>query len=494
VNRLGTLRPVAPAIATGLSLIALLFAAEGSAAIEVWRNSTAYGHCFLVLPIALWLLWERRGLAAAWQPRLTFWPVIPAVVLAVAWAAADLLGVMEGRQLAAIGFVELLLMALLGWRLWWGLSPGLLYLFFLVPFGAFLTPALQRFTAGFIAGGLEFLRIPYEADSFRITIPEGVFYVAEACAGLRFLIASVAFGVLYAVTLFRSPGRRIAFIAVSCAVPVLANGVRGLGIVLLGHSLGSAEAGAADHLIYGWVFFSLVILLLALAGLPFRQDAMPAAAQVEQRRVPAATPGRAWMVAVCVVLAVCLGPLAVRGLGQGRAGAAPVELALVTPVGCTAGVWHATGDAGVQDFACQGGMVRIIASAVAEGANPARVLDAGRGPALAQLGGDVDQGVLQLPGADPPAWVLLTDRDSGRVAAYVVSIDGVPSLGGLRDRLCLARAMFERSHAPSIAVVASAPGAGLLQAFLSAQKGLGSPFSAPARRTGGFADARPPLP
>jgi hypothetical protein len=53
---------------------------------------------------------------------------------------------------------------------------------------------------------------------------------------------------------------------------VLANGIRALGIVLLGHHLGSAEAAAADHLIYGWVFFSVIILLLVLAGLPFRED------------------------------------------------------------------------------------------------------------------------------------------------------------------------------------------------------------------------------
>jgi exosortase A len=482
-------------MAAGLVLIGLLFAAEGSAAVEVWRHSTAYGHCFLVLPIAFWLLWERRALLAAWQPRLTLWPVIPAILLAAAWCGADLLGVMEGRQLAAIGFIELLLLALLGWRLWWGLSPGLLYLFFLVPFGAFLTPALQRFTAGFIVHGLDFLRIPYEADSFRITIPEGVFYVAEACAGLRFLIASVAFGVLYAVTMFRSPERRIAFIAIACVVPVLANGVRGLGIVLLGHGLGSAEAGAADHIIYGWVFFSMVILLLAFAGLPFREDAAPPAPLLQDTPGPAARPVRAWVVAASIVLVACVGPLAMLGIGQGRdAGGAPARPALVTPVGCSAGAWQVTGDTGAQDFACQGGVVRIIASSVPAGANPARVLDAGRGPAMAQLGGDVDLGRLDLPGADPAAWVLLTDRDSGRVAAYFVSIDGRPALGGLRDRLRLVRAMFERSPMPSIAVVASAPNAEVLEAFLSAQTRLGSAFSSSARRTGGFAGGRPPRP
>ena len=257
--------------AAGIAVLCLVFRPEIGAATSVWASSTAYGHCWLVLPIVAWLLWERWAVVESVSARPSVRAALLAIPLAAAWVASRWLGIMEGRQLAAVGFVLVLLLAVLGWRLWWALSAAFLYLVFLVPFGAFITPALQSFTAGFIAVGLRALDIPFEADSFRITIPEGVFYVAEACAGLRFLIASIAFGVLYAVTMFRSPGRRAGFIAISCVVPVVANGVRALGVVVLGHLLGSAQAGAADHLVYGWVFFSMVIVLLALAGLPFRQ-------------------------------------------------------------------------------------------------------------------------------------------------------------------------------------------------------------------------------
>ena len=283
-------RPAWLAAAGGLALLCLAFRQEIGAAITVWDSSTAYGHCWLVLPIVGWLLWERRAILATGAARPTVWPAVAALPLAVMWVAADWLGIMEGRQLALVGFAELLLIACLGWRLWWALSAAFLYLAFLVPFGAFLTPALQRFTTGFILGGLRLLDIPFHADAFQIAIPEGAFYVAEACAGLRFLIASVAFGVLYAVTIFRSPWRRAAFIAVACVVPIVANGFRGLGIVLLGHALGSAQAGAADHLIYGWVFFSFVIVLLALSGLPFRQDMRPPAPPAARRCRPGHAP------------------------------------------------------------------------------------------------------------------------------------------------------------------------------------------------------------
>jgi hypothetical protein len=63
--------------------------------------------------------------------------------------------------------------------------------------------------------------------------------------------------------------------AVSIVVPIIANGLRVLGIVVYGYILGNAQAAVADHLIYGWVFFSFVSLILILLGLPFRQ-AVPA--------------------------------------------------------------------------------------------------------------------------------------------------------------------------------------------------------------------------
>ena len=192
--------------------------------------------------------------------------------LAAAWLVAERLGIMEGRQLAAVSFVEVLFLAVLGRRLWWAMAGPLLYLYFLVPFGEFLTPRLQDITTFFIRHGLEILGVPAYIDGYIIEIPQGTFFVAEACAGLRFLIASIAFGCLYALLMYRSPVRRGVFILVSIIVPIIANGFRGLGIVYLGYILGSAQAAAADHILYGWIFFSLVILLLIALGLPFRED------------------------------------------------------------------------------------------------------------------------------------------------------------------------------------------------------------------------------
>ena len=105
---LSGLRDARLGLAIGLVSLGLLFHTEIAAAVKTWIESTAYNHCFLVIPIVAFLIWDRRaslrGLTAA--------PVPLAAILAlppgVAWLTAERLGIMEGRQLAAMSIVEVL--------------------------------------------------------------------------------------------------------------------------------------------------------------------------------------------------------------------------------------------------------------------------------------------------------------------------------------------------------------------------------------------------
>src|SRR5580700_8456025 len=123
---------VGTALALGLCLLGLLFRPEIETAIYVWINSDAYNHCFLVLPVAAYLAWDRRDMAAS--PRPAPWIALLAIPAAAAWFAADRLGVMEGRQLVAMTLLEIMVAAIFGLRTWLAFATPLLYLFFLVPF------------------------------------------------------------------------------------------------------------------------------------------------------------------------------------------------------------------------------------------------------------------------------------------------------------------------------------------------------------------------
>lgn len=483
--RWGGLRAAVPALLLGLALLGLLFRAEAAAAVAVWDSSTAYNHCILVLPIAAWLAFERR----ARLPGLPIRPLPAAALLAlplgVFWLLSERLGIMEGRQFAALGCAELLVLTVLGWQLVRALAAPLAYLVFLVPFGAFLTGPLQGFTAGFVVWGLGLLGIPNYSDGYTIEIPEGVFFVAEACAGLRFLIAAVAFGVLYAFTMYRSPLRRVLFVAASTVVPVLANGVRALGIVVAGHWVGSAQAAAADHLIYGWLFFSLVIALLIVAGLPFRQDGR-AANDVMARGAPAdgGRPALLRLASPALLLAALAsaGPLLAGALDR-AASSSPAAAAAALP-GCvpegTPAPADATG-AAEQDFRCQDGALRVLAVAFPPRTNPMVILAAQR-RLTGQAAEDVE--ITAAPNGDAPGWAIVTTRQPDRVSATALWIDGLPAGSGLASRVRQARNSVLGAARPVVLAVASAPGPlgpalrAANAAGLSAQLAAASPLAA----------------
>jgi exosortase A len=437
----------------------VLFRDEVEAAVRIWDSSTAYNHCWLVLPVALWLAWTRldrlRGLGPRPLPAAALLGLAPAL----AWFAAERLGIMEGRQLALIGMTWALFLGVLGWPAFRAMAAPLAYLIFLVPFGAFITPVLQSITARIIEFCLQLSGIPHYVDDLIIEIPAGTFWVAEACAGLRFLIAAIAFGALYAVVMFRSPGRRLIVLVLSVVVPIVANGLRAFGIVLLGHFLGSAEAAAADHVVYGWLFFSVVILLLIAAGLPFREDGQP-----EERAPAPANAGRPAAHSAGVVLAgvVALatagsGPVAAAALQGGGWGAdsavAAVPLALAPPSGCVA--------AGTT-LRCGPAQAPMIVSADMM-TFPPRVSWAAIGAArLRGMGEAAEEDSsfsVAVPGQALWQGRLTRDPASPRAVAAAVWLDGAPSGGGLRARVDQALHSLRGDSGSPVLVVVRVSGA-----------------------------------
>jgi len=373
---------------------------------------------------------------------------------------AERLGIMEGRQLLAISFVELLFLAILGKRLWWAMAGPLLYLYFLVPFGDFLTPRLQDFTTWFIQQGLNILGVPAYIDGYIIEIPQGTFFVAEACAGLRFLIASIAFGCLYALMMYRSPVRRGVFILVSIIVPVIANGFRGLGIVYLGYLLNSAQAAAADHIIYGWLFFSFVILVLIALGLPFRQDHIStrsAAPFSEPARVPFSTRGLL-AIALGTVVMAAISPGVAAGLTMATANrpAGPVSIAMgrgctVSRVGSTM-----TGSSRVrtQHVACGDVAMDMSWDVFSPHTTAGPVMAGRRRLVLRAETEDLQEKWLRWPDGTPSAWRIMSSDDPAFIIAVAIWADGKPVRPGLAMRARMAmHSLFGSAFTPIVVTV-----------------------------------------
>jgi exosortase A len=268
-----------------IAWVLVVYAPTTWSMITIWERSDTFAHGFLVVPIVLYLLWRNRAVTDALAPR----PWLPALAgilaLGVLWFVASRLRVNSAAQFATVAMVPLAVWAVLGTAVLRLLAFPLAFLFFAVPFGEFLMPTLIDRTADFTVAALRLTGVPVFREGNFFTIPTGRWSVVEACSGLRYLIASLMVGCLFAYLSYRTLRRRAIFVACAIVVPLVANWIRAYLIVMLGHLSGNRLAVGADHLLYGWVFFGIVMAVLFFIGARWREDLEPAEA-----REPAATP------------------------------------------------------------------------------------------------------------------------------------------------------------------------------------------------------------
>ena len=265
---------VAGAWAAGLFGIALLvlFHQTAWSMVSIWLRSETFAHGFLILPISLWLIWRERQELAALKPRPAPWVAVLLLVPGLVWLVAWTVDVLVVQQLALVAMLVLGVWAILGHQLARALAFPLLFLFLAVPMGDSLVQPMMEFTATTTVWLVQQTGVPVYREGMYFSLPSGTWSVVEACSGVRYIIASFTLGVLYAYLTYRTRWRRVAFVLASLVVPVIANTIRAYIIVMLGHWSDMKIATGVDHLIYGWVFFGLVMFLLFWVGAMFRED------------------------------------------------------------------------------------------------------------------------------------------------------------------------------------------------------------------------------
>jgi exosortase A len=310
-------------LALGVVWVLFWYRGTALAMAEIWYRSETFNHGFVVLPISLWLVWRKRKELARLPIDSATWPLPLLALTAFGWLLGDLAGVNALMQLALVSLLVLLVATLLGNALTRALAFPLGFLFFMVPLGEFALPALMDGTAKFTVLALRLTGIPVYQEGLQFVIPSGNWSVVEACSGVRYLIASVCVGSLFAYLNYVSLKRRLLFVAVSFLVPIVANWVRAYLIVMIGHLSDGKLAAGVDHLIYGWVFFGVVIMIMFAIGA--RWTERPRAPQIAGTDGAAASPvalsvrPAIALLAAALIAAPHLGKLAIGPAESGRA-------------------------------------------------------------------------------------------------------------------------------------------------------------------------------
>ncbi|MBT8137532.1 MAG: exosortase A [Gammaproteobacteria bacterium] len=294
------------------AIIALVFAcvivayhSTFAAMADIWLRSDTFAHGLIVVPLTLFLIYRQRFALRQAQLKPAWYGLGFLALLVLAWLVAQQLSVNALEQFAAVALIPVAIGTICGVAVLRPIAFALAFLFFAVPFGEFLIPGLMEITADLTTLMLRMTGFPVYREGLYLAVPGGDFEIAKACSGIRYLIASVVLGAIFAYLTYTSWRKRLILICFAILIPILANGIRAYMIVVLASLSGMKLAVGVDHFIYGWLFFGLVMFLLFVVGVRYRD---PERARPLDAERPAGKPRLTVLVAVLALIAI--GPIA----------------------------------------------------------------------------------------------------------------------------------------------------------------------------------------
>ncbi len=234
--------------------------------IRHWGQVDDYSHGFVIVPLAVYFAWERRRDLARAPIEGSWWGVVPLAVgvasLAVGRLGVELTTMRWGFVLTLIGLVVLIygrsVARILGFPLF--------FLFLMVPLPQSLVNVvafpLQLIAAGAAVQTLHWLGIPALLEGNIIHLAHSELFVAEACSGLRSLMALVTLGVVFAYFFKRNWIERAVLVASTIPIAIFVNAVRVALTGILADRFGSEMATGAIHDFQGMITFGVAFLLL----------------------------------------------------------------------------------------------------------------------------------------------------------------------------------------------------------------------------------------
>ena len=267
----------------------LLYRDVLSGLLRAWRTDENYSHGFLIVPMALYLAWERRhALKAASSPALAGLAVVCAsvgVLLAGTLGAELFL-----TRISLLGALAGGVLWMSGWQRLRALAFPIAFLLLMIPIPAILFNQvafpLQLLASRFGELALGLAGIPVLREGNVITLSHMTLEVVEACSGVRSLVSLLTLAIVYGYVAEPRTWLRAAIALSAIPVAIVANGVRVAGTGMAAQAWGPEGAEGFFHSFSGWVIFLVATVLLLVV----HRLVAWLAAVVRHRRVDATVP------------------------------------------------------------------------------------------------------------------------------------------------------------------------------------------------------------
>jgi exosortase len=224
-----------------------------------WSNDDNYSHGFLIVPLAAYFVWERRGRLA----RAVRTPSAVGLLVVLASLALLVAGILGAEfflsRVSMIGVLAGAVLFLGGWEHLRILAFPLGFLLLMIPIPAIvfnlIAFPLQLFASQFGVMVIQLFDVPVLREGNVIVLAHTKLEVAEACSGIRSLISLLTLGIVYGYFSDARAWVRLAIALSTIPIAIVANGLRVAGTGVLAHYYGPEAALGFFHTFSGWLVF-----------------------------------------------------------------------------------------------------------------------------------------------------------------------------------------------------------------------------------------------
>jgi exosortase len=234
-----------------------------------WYHDDNYSHGFLIVPLALYFVWERRE-------KLRKIPVAPSTfgLVVVLGSVMVLIAGILGSELfltriSIMGTIIGVVLYLFGWQHLRALAFPVAFLLLMIPIPAIvfnrIAFPLQLLASQFGESAMGLANVPVLREGNVLILANTTLEVAEACSGIRSLVSLLTLAIVFGY--FSDPRGWVRTLLAVSSVPVaiVTNGFRVAGTGIAAHQFGAAAAEGFFHEFSGWlVFVAAFILMLAV--------------------------------------------------------------------------------------------------------------------------------------------------------------------------------------------------------------------------------------
>jgi exosortase len=231
-----------------------------------WYYDDNYSHGFLIIPLALYLAWERRGKLLEVTPA----PSALGLLVVVGSIGVLLAGILGSelflQRVSMVGVVIGLLLFLLGWAHLGALAFPVALLLLMIPIPAIIFNQiafpLQLLASRFGETAMGIADVPVLREGNVLILANTTLEVAEACSGIRSLVSLLTLAVVLGYFSDRRAWVRVLIVASSIPVAVITNGFRVAGTGIAAHRFGTEAAEGFFHEFSGWIVFAAAFAIM----------------------------------------------------------------------------------------------------------------------------------------------------------------------------------------------------------------------------------------